>query len=1129
MAARTHPALGKGRPRTSPSVSRAETNTIPFVAAPPIPVLTPTVRKSRSFQWLKRNISENYTPSSNDDPSHSASEPRRDLSFGATAFLSTAVPGDGDKGKPAQPPSVSPKASPKIMSRRPSFWRKKRGSPSNEPPSYPSHSEGIILTLPPLPPVHQVSPFKISHLTEAPSSSLIQTTGTTHAREMSKSCSEINERTLPATESSIPPPRAPFSGPSRDVGSRGTVAPSPRARAQTNPPFFRRLSMGVFSTFEPSSPLDLHAGNPAQFLPITPTIARQAVKKPLIPKPLSKEESPDIYLTRLQSAVSKAEVAGILASSPDPFYVEALRSYINQFNFLGIPLDIALRKLLMEVGLPRETQQIDRVIEAFAFRYTHCNPAFFLSEDNAYVLAFSLIMLHTDAFNPSNKRKMTKQDYIKNTRLPGVPIEVLDYFFDNVVFAPFIFIEDPVDVNGQFGLTPDFTRMTINSPTSAILATPSATTFKIGNKVDPYYLIVNDLLRPLRVDVERYIPLESPYTYEGTNGPWNEQELHRAFVKARVIEIALPIMDRPSTILNPNPSDNPDALVSDFNDLSNVPSPKGKTWNLKITKCGLLNRKDDTLEGGKKSMNRKWKLWSVVLTGSRLLFFRDSTWTSKLQTPLTDSPAHHAKPPPTTILRPDELFSLNDSIAVHDRSYSKYQYVLRFVLPDGRHLLLQASDKKDLNEWISRINYASAFKSAGVRMRPLGLTSEDVHLTGVAAATSYLHDIQHSHYPRPHSWGSEAVRDLIGLLSVQQIDEVQLDQRVTITGNHADFELDAPVAPEVEGAEQFKMTFDEVKADLAAACRQSLDKGSCLPPENGQDLIHDSPRTSPILTGSARLPSRSHVIQSKIRDLDSRVTALRAQLDADSRCIRHIAALTPFQKSTRTRLLAAIQNMAKRVMQVRLDMEKLTCHRFVLHRDLTSESRLWEHSKQFALRSAKETLQSKHMLPRMTLSLHDDQLHSNALATEELPPDTTYPGRPESSVCGSFHSAVDFALDWPSSEDLTLLSPSQLHDTPGPSLSTSISSFRSSQSPHSAPLSSAPVWRQSTSSSTSHHELSQQDDRNGFHREHDVSSEENEEQAEEWNQTRCGHRVSLVRVPSNIGSRLKQQPLSHSV
>lgn len=46
--------------------------------------------------------------------------------------------------------------------------------------------------------------------------------------------------------------------------------------------------------------------------------------------------------------------------------------------------------------------------------------------DIPYILAFSLIMLHTDAFNKSNKRKMTKVDYQKNTAISGVIPEVLD-------------------------------------------------------------------------------------------------------------------------------------------------------------------------------------------------------------------------------------------------------------------------------------------------------------------------------------------------------------------------------------------------------------------------------------------------------------------------------------------------------------------------------------------------------------------------------------------------------------------------------------------------------------------------------------------------------------------------------
>ena len=408
-------------------------------------------------------------------------------------------------------------------------------------------------------------------------------------------------------------------------------------------------------------------------------------------------------------------------------------------------------------------------------------------------------------------------------------------------------------------------------------------------------------------------------------------------------------------------------------------------------------------------------------------------------------------------------------------------------------------------------------------MRPLELTCEDVHLTGVAAATSYLHDIQHARYPRPH-WGSDAAHDLMDMLSAEQNGQSWLERRVTVTANHSNFELDVPVAPEIEGAEQFKATFDEVKADLADTRRHPplADNESS---ENEHVLIHDSPCNSPKLTSNGRLPSRSHIIQSKIRNLDSRIIALRAQLDTDSRCIRNIAALTPFRKSTGSRLLAAMQNMAKRVMQVRLDMERLTCYRFVLHRDLTSESRLWEDSKQFALRSAKETLQSKYTIPKMILSLHNDQLH-DALAAEKPPPDITSPGESESSV-GSFYSAVDFGLSW-TSEDLTLRSPSLLHNIPGPSSSTSISSLLSSQSPRSASLNSGQFGRQSfSSSSNSHHESGQQD-RIDLHREHDISSEENEEQAEEWNQTRCGHRVSLVHVPSDIRSSawLKHPPLS---
>ena len=50
--------------------------------------------------------------------------------------------------------------------------------------------------------------------------------------------------------------------------------------------------------------------------------------------------------------------------------------------------------------LPGEAQKIDRLMEKFAERFVKCNPASFKSADVAYVLAYSVILLNTDAHNP---------------------------------------------------------------------------------------------------------------------------------------------------------------------------------------------------------------------------------------------------------------------------------------------------------------------------------------------------------------------------------------------------------------------------------------------------------------------------------------------------------------------------------------------------------------------------------------------------------------------------------------------------------------------------------------------------------------------------------------------------------
>jgi hypothetical protein len=129
--------------------------------------------------------------------------------------------------------------------------------------------------------------------------------------------------------------------------------------------------------------------------------------------------------------------------------------------------------------------------------------------DQPYILAFSLIMLHTDAFNKSNKSKMTKADYIRNTRIDGVPSEILDCLFDNIVFSPFIFVEEDMDGGSIQSVlsTPPLSSADTTSASSAFFNLGSST--RERGKVDPYFLITKGLIHELKAEIELRVPWKS--------------------------------------------------------------------------------------------------------------------------------------------------------------------------------------------------------------------------------------------------------------------------------------------------------------------------------------------------------------------------------------------------------------------------------------------------------------------------------------------------------------------------------------------------------------------------------------------------------------------------------------------
>ncbi|KAK4509587.1 uncharacterized protein ATC70_007940 [Mucor velutinosus] len=113
---------------------------------------------------------------------------------------------------------------------------------------------------------------------------------------------------------------------------------------------------------------------------------------------------------------AKEEIAEFLGS-PKSSRPKVLMLYMNNFDFANQRLDAAFRTLCAKLYLKAESQQLDRIIEAFAKRYYECNPDTLLHcFDVVYAVAYSLLLLNTDLHVVNDwTNKMTRSSFIKNT------------------------------------------------------------------------------------------------------------------------------------------------------------------------------------------------------------------------------------------------------------------------------------------------------------------------------------------------------------------------------------------------------------------------------------------------------------------------------------------------------------------------------------------------------------------------------------------------------------------------------------------------------------------------------------------------------------------------------------------
>ncbi|CAH7681898.1 protein transport protein sec71 [Phakopsora pachyrhizi] len=145
--------------------------------------------------------------------------------------------------------------------------------------------------------------------------------------------------------------------------------------------------------------------------------------------------------------LNKAMIGEYLGEG-DPENIETMHAFIDYMDFSNMKFTEAMRTFLQAFRLPGEAQKIDRFMLKFAERYFQGNPGTLANAETAYVLAFSIIMLNTDAHSPQVKNRMTQQEFIRNNRGinqgADLPEEYLSAVYDEIL-ADEIRMKDEVE------------------------------------------------------------------------------------------------------------------------------------------------------------------------------------------------------------------------------------------------------------------------------------------------------------------------------------------------------------------------------------------------------------------------------------------------------------------------------------------------------------------------------------------------------------------------------------------------------------------------------------------------------------------------------------------------------------
>lgn len=420
----------------------------------------------------------------------------------------------------------------------------------------------------------------------------------------------------------------------------------------------------------------------------------------------------------------------------------------------------------------------------------------------------------------------------------------------------------------------------------------------------------------------------------------------------------------------------------------------------------------------------------------------------------------------------------------------------------GARALLQAENEQERNEWMAHINYASAYRTAGMRMKDIAApcdpnSPEQGRRLNSIYLSSWREQSRERATPSPISPSSPLRRanTLGGQMQKGSVDELGVVKNDQERGRGQSEIL----RPRTAGGQ----------SRIRSVTTSFWPRVSVIPAD-AETLVDEKYPLTVVTDSDTLLRSRSKVLKSKIAEMKSKAEALEKEVNADSRHLRLFSILTPFQRSTRTRIQAAVNNLSMKVMQVRLELVKAKCYIDVLSADLETEDSEYSRSEASGSDALQSGLDSDvdAQLPSYETSMASDAPPEHPIGNSNHV--IHFPRNTESPMPISISDNSD--TDTPPSSNPTFDSPEPTttsalfpqNAASDDALSISGSSLRD--------LVGAPAVRYMTMPPAS----PEPDTEPPAELTSSRMSNAVDEEAEEWNCTRAAKRVSLVQLPARL-------------